>query len=138
MRTPPRSATGRFERSELDRCAVDVARALAVDVLDAVEGAGHGHPGTAIKALKTAGSLTPAHPLRFQEPAEGLAHARQVGERARLDRAEWDERERDRRAGPPERAAELDRISARELAARVPGSDSVTDRVLPPAATADG
>jgi transketolase len=45
-----------FDWSGLDRRAVDVARALAVD---AVEAAGHGHPGTAM-------SLAPAAYLLFQ------------------------------------------------------------------------
>ncbi|MFB6615698.1 hypothetical protein ACIGFK_08300 [Streptomyces sp. NPDC085524] len=43
MRTPPKSVAGRFAWSEPARRAVDVARAPAVD---AVEEAGHGHPGT--------------------------------------------------------------------------------------------
>src|SRR5579859_6170232 len=47
---------GGLEWTELDRRAVDVARALAVD---AVEAAGHGHPGTAM-------SLAPAAYLLFQ------------------------------------------------------------------------
>ncbi|MGW0736638.1 transketolase [Streptomyces sp. NPDC002851] len=45
-----------LEWTELDRRAVDVARCLAVD---AVEAAGHGHPGTAM-------SLAPAAYLLFQ------------------------------------------------------------------------
>ncbi|GAA2267754.1 transketolase [Streptomyces amakusaensis] len=54
-----------FEWTELDRRTVDIARALAVD---AVEQAGHGHPGTAM-------SLAPAAYLLFQrllrhDPAE--------------------------------------------------------------------
>nr|WP_222947001.1 transketolase [Streptomyces sp. TRM49041] len=54
--TPLAPLPGRFEWSALDRRAVDVARALAVD---AVEAAGHGHPGTAM-------SLAPAAYLLFQ------------------------------------------------------------------------
>ncbi|MFJ3724546.1 transketolase [Streptomyces sp. NPDC090045] len=45
-----------FEWTDLDRRSVDIARALAVD---AVERAGHGHPGTAM-------SLAPAAYLLFQ------------------------------------------------------------------------
>ncbi|MFF8959625.1 transketolase [Streptomyces sp. NPDC014894] len=48
--------TPAFEWTDLDRRSVDVARALAVD---AVERAGHGHPGTAM-------SLAPAAYLLFQ------------------------------------------------------------------------
>ncbi|MFI6474143.1 transketolase [Streptomyces sp. NPDC050516] len=54
--TPPAPLSATFEWTELDRRAVDVARALAVD---AVETAGHGHPGTAM-------SLAPAAYLLFQ------------------------------------------------------------------------
>ncbi|MFI5762105.1 transketolase [Streptomyces sp. NPDC051563] len=66
-----------------------------------------------VAATKEAMGLDPE--LRFHVPAEVLAHARQVGERARLERAEWDKREQDWRAGSPERAALFDRISTREL-----------------------
>ncbi|WP_406179702.1 hypothetical protein [Streptomyces sp. NBC_01006] len=79
MRTPPRSATGRFERSEPDRCAVDVARALAVDLETTTGPLGQG----------------------FGNPA-GMT------------------------------------TSATAPAARVPGSESATDRVLQPAAAAGG
>ncbi|MFI6148705.1 transketolase-like TK C-terminal-containing protein [Streptomyces sp. NPDC051109] len=157
MRTPPRSAAGRFERSGLDRCAAD-----------AVEGAGPGHLGTATSpaptvrrergpfdpeaargessfghtvwvlasdgeleegisreassldalcaareetgrpprvALRTVAepgsreaeatkeAMRPDPELRFPMAAEGLARTRQVGERVRLDRAEWNGRE---------------------------------------------
>ncbi|MFG2487225.1 transketolase [Streptomyces virginiae] len=64
-------------------------------------------------ATKAALGLDPA--LSFQVPAEVLAHARRVGERAHAARTEWDKRERDWRAAHPERAAEFDRLSAREL-----------------------
>ncbi|TWE18437.1 transketolase [Kitasatospora atroaurantiaca] len=56
MSTQVHSTPGRFEWTGLDRRTVDVARALAVD---AVETAGHGHPGTAM-------SLAPAAYLLFQ------------------------------------------------------------------------
>ncbi|MDH6123575.1 transketolase [Kitasatospora sp. GP82] len=56
MTTQIARTTGRFEWTELDRRTVDVARALAAD---AVEAAGHGHPGTAM-------SLAPAAYLLFQ------------------------------------------------------------------------
>ncbi|MFC9395048.1 transketolase [Streptomyces sp. NPDC057027] len=56
MNTQPSTSTPPLEWTALDRRAVDVARALAVD---AVERAGHGHPGTAM-------SLAPAAYLLFQ------------------------------------------------------------------------
>jgi len=56
MSTQVHSTSARFEWTGLDRRTVDVARALAVD---AVEAAGHGHPGTAM-------SLAPAAYLLFQ------------------------------------------------------------------------
>ncbi|WP_225805483.1 transketolase [Streptomyces sp. NK15101] len=56
MNTQSSTSTPPFEWTELDRRAVHVARALAVD---AVERAGHGHPGTAM-------SLAPAAYLLFQ------------------------------------------------------------------------
>ncbi|MER6307723.1 transketolase [Streptomyces sp. NPDC001657] len=52
----PAATTAPLEWTALDRRAVDTARALAVD---AVERAGHGHPGTAM-------SLAPAAHLLFQ------------------------------------------------------------------------
>ncbi|WP_443056619.1 transketolase [Streptomyces sp. MUM 178J] len=64
-------------------------------------------------ATKAAMGLDPE--VAFQMPADVLAHARQVTERARDDRAVWEKRYRDWRAACPERAAEFDRISAREL-----------------------
>nr|WP_308315492.1 transketolase [Streptomyces sp. ISL-100] len=56
MDSQPSPSTTAFEWTDLDRRSVDVARALAVD---AVERAGHGHPGTAM-------SLAPAAYLLFQ------------------------------------------------------------------------
>lgn len=56
MNTQASTSNPAFEWSALDQQAVDVARALAVD---AVERAGHGHPGTAM-------SLAPAAYLLFQ------------------------------------------------------------------------
>ncbi|MFG3496006.1 transketolase [Streptomyces sp. NPDC047928] len=52
----PTPTTGALRWTDADRQAVEVARALAVD---AVEAAGHGHPGTAM-------SLAPAAYLLFQ------------------------------------------------------------------------
>ncbi|MFE6834435.1 transketolase [Streptomyces sp. NPDC057705] len=54
--TQSHTSTPPFEWTDLDRRSVDIARALAVD---AVERAGHGHPGTAM-------SLAPAAYLLFQ------------------------------------------------------------------------
>ncbi|MFF1414180.1 transketolase [Streptomyces sp. NPDC058289] len=66
-------------------------------------------------ATKEAMGLDPRR--SFEVPDEVLAHARQVGERARADVEVWAKRYADWRAGSPERAAEFDRISVRELPA---------------------
>ncbi|WSP39765.1 transketolase [Streptomyces sp. NBC_01244] len=64
-------------------------------------------------ATKEAMGLDPRR--SFDVPDEVLAHARQVGERARADVKAWAKRYADWRAGAPGRAAEFDRISVREL-----------------------
>ncbi|GAA0660900.1 transketolase [Kitasatospora atroaurantiaca] len=51
----------------------------------------------------------------FDVPAELLAHARQVVDRSRRDREEWEKTFRDWRTAEPVRAAEFDRISTRTL-----------------------
>ena len=56
MTSPTSTSDGSFTWTDLDRRSVDVARALA---MDAVEAAGSGHPGTAM-------SLAPAATLLFQ------------------------------------------------------------------------
>ncbi|MBB5084309.1 transketolase [Nonomuraea endophytica] len=53
----------------------------------------------------------------FDVPAEVLEHARQVAARGREAHAEWEKGYAEWRLANPERAAELDRISARELPA---------------------
>ncbi|MEW9551787.1 transketolase [Nonomuraea sp. NPDC050783] len=53
----------------------------------------------------------------FEVPDAVLAHAREVVQRGRAARAEWDEHYAAWRQANPERAAELDRISQRELPA---------------------
>ncbi|MEY2226528.1 transketolase [Streptomyces sp. BF23-19] len=75
----------------------------------------HGAALGAAEAAATKAALGLDPELSFQVPADVLAHARRVGERARAARAAWDKRERDWRAAHPERAAEFDRLSAREL-----------------------
>ncbi|MGW3323545.1 transketolase [Streptomyces virginiae] len=75
----------------------------------------HGAALGAAEAAATKAALGLDPELSFQVPADVLAHARRVGERARAARADWDKRERDWRAAHPERAAEFDRLSAREL-----------------------
>ncbi|WP_459804823.1 transketolase [Herbidospora sp. RD11066] len=51
----------------------------------------------------------------FVVPEAVLAHSRQVAERGRAARAEWEKGYQDWRTANPERAALLDRLSAREL-----------------------
>ena len=53
----------------------------------------------------------------FDVPSEVLEHAREVVERGRAVRAEWDRLYQSWREANPERAAEFDRISARRLPA---------------------
>lgn len=53
----------------------------------------------------------------FDVPAEVLEHAREVVERGRSVRAEWDKLYQSWREANPERAAEFDRISVRRLPA---------------------
>ncbi|GII96618.1 transketolase [Sinosporangium siamense] len=53
--------------------------------------------------------------VAFDVPQDVLAHARQIVERGRTARAEWDKTFENWRQANPERAAEFDRISARAL-----------------------
>ncbi|MEU4831746.1 transketolase [Streptosporangium sp. NPDC023615] len=53
----------------------------------------------------------------FQVPADVLGHAREVVERGRAARADWNARYESWREAEPERAAEFDRISSRRLPA---------------------
>ncbi|MFI6508766.1 transketolase [Streptosporangium sp. NPDC050855] len=53
----------------------------------------------------------------FQVPADVLGHAREVVERGRAARADWNARYESWREAEPERAAEFDRIASRRLPA---------------------
>ncbi|MCX5407860.1 transketolase [Streptomyces sp. NBC_00335] len=64
-------------------------------------------------AAKAAMGLDPQ--ASFQVPAEVLAHAREVADRGRAARAEWDKRYQDWRAARPEHAALFDRVDAKRL-----------------------
>ncbi|WP_425566005.1 transketolase [Nonomuraea monospora] len=68
-----------------------------------------------VKATKEVLGLDPAK--TFDVPAEVLEHARGVAQRGRTEHAEWDKSYAEWRLANPERAAELDRISRRELPA---------------------
>ncbi|WP_157247611.1 transketolase [Nonomuraea typhae] len=68
-----------------------------------------------VAAAKKVLGLDPAK--SFDVPAEVLAHARLVAERGREAHAEWEKSFAEWRLANPERAAEFDRISARELPA---------------------
>jgi transketolase len=68
-----------------------------------------------VAATKKILGLDPAK--SFDVPAEILDHARQVARRGRESHAEWDKSYAEWRLTNPERAAEFDRISARELPA---------------------
>ncbi|MFF5205392.1 transketolase [Streptosporangium sp. NPDC000396] len=66
-----------------------------------------------IAATKKVLGMDPAQ--SFHVPAEVLEHAREVVERGRKAHAEWEKAYHSWRAANPERAAEFDRISQREL-----------------------
>ncbi|WP_343949323.1 transketolase [Nonomuraea longicatena] len=68
-----------------------------------------------VAATKKILGLDPAK--SFDVPAEVLDHAREVARRGRESHAEWDKSYAEWRLTNPERAAEFDRISARELPA---------------------
>ncbi len=68
-----------------------------------------------IAATKTVMGQDPAK--SFDVPAEVLEHAREVVGRGRAARAEWEKAYQSWRSANPERAAEFDRISARQLPA---------------------
>ncbi|MFI6503424.1 transketolase [Nonomuraea typhae] len=68
-----------------------------------------------VAATKKVLGLDPAK--SFDVPAEVLGHARLVAERGREAHAEWEKSFAEWRLANPERAAEFDRISARELPA---------------------
>ncbi|WP_411268344.1 transketolase [Nonomuraea sp. PA05] len=68
-----------------------------------------------VKATKEVLGMDPAK--TFDVPAEVLEHARGVAQRGRADHAEWDKSYAEWRLANEERAAELDRISRRELPA---------------------
>ncbi|MFC5834964.1 transketolase [Nonomuraea insulae] len=68
-----------------------------------------------VAATKEVLGMDPAK--TFDVPAEVLAHARGIAQRGRADHAEWEKSYADWRLANPERAAELDRISHRELPA---------------------
>lgn len=68
-----------------------------------------------VAATKRVLGMDPAK--TFDVPAEVLAHARGIAQRGRAGRAEWEKSYAEWRLANPERAAELDRISRRELPA---------------------
>ncbi|MGR6917167.1 transketolase [[Actinomadura] parvosata] len=68
-----------------------------------------------VAATKEVLGLDPAK--SFDVPAEVLEHARGVAQRGRAEHAEWDKTYAEWRLANAERAAELDRISRRELQA---------------------
>ncbi len=68
-----------------------------------------------VAATKQVLGMDPAK--TFDVPAEVLQHAREVATRGRHEHAEWEHGYRRWRSAHPERAAELDRISHRELPA---------------------
>ncbi|MFB4280180.1 MULTISPECIES: transketolase [unclassified Nonomuraea] len=68
-----------------------------------------------VAATKEVLGMDPAK--TFHVPAEVLEHVRGIAQRGRADHAEWEKAYAEWRLANPERAAELDRISHRELPA---------------------
>jgi transketolase len=104
-------------RDTTDRPSIIKVRSIIAWPAPHAQNTGKAH-GSALGAEEVAATkevlgLDPK--LKFYVPEDVLAHAREVVDRGRGLHEEWDKRFRQWREAHPQRAAELDRISARRL-----------------------